>query len=46
MVQMHPRSQHEPEEIITILELTPVKSAHDALRVAWAYQVKQARKGK
>jgi hypothetical protein len=39
-------SQSEPEEFITILELPPIKSAHDAVKVALAYQVKQARKGK
>jgi hypothetical protein len=39
-------SQGEPEEFITILEMPPIKSAHDAVKVALAYQVKQARKGK
>jgi hypothetical protein len=39
-------SQGEPEEFITILEMPPIKSAHDAVKVALAYQVNQARKGK
>jgi hypothetical protein len=39
-------SQGEPEEFITILEMPPIKSAHDAVKMALAYQVKQARKGK
>lgn len=39
-------SQGEPEEFITILDTPPIKSAHDAVKMALAYQVKQARKGK
>jgi hypothetical protein len=39
-------SQGESEEFITILEIPPIKSAHDAVKVALAYQVNQARKGK
>jgi hypothetical protein len=37
-------SYGEPEEFITILELPPVKSAQDAVKVGVAYQVKKARK--
>ena len=37
-------SQGKPEEFITILEMPPIKSAHDTVEVALAYQVKQARK--
>jgi hypothetical protein len=47
----HPKAQRcygwsydEPEQFITILELPPVKSAHDAAKVGVAYQVKKARK--
>ncbi len=39
-------SQGEAEEFITILEMPPIKSAHDAVKMALAYHVKQARKGK
>lgn len=39
-------SYDEPEQFITILELPPVKSAQDAVKVGVAYQVKQARKRK
>jgi hypothetical protein len=38
-------SQGEPEEFMTILELPPVKSAHDAVKVAIAHQVRRSRKG-
>jgi hypothetical protein len=34
-------SYGEPEEFITIMELPPVKSAQDAVKVGVAYQVKQ-----
>lgn len=37
-------SYDEPEQFITILELPPVKSAQDAVKVGVAYQVKKARK--
>jgi hypothetical protein len=37
-------SYGEPEQFITILELPPVKSAHDAVKVGVAFQVKKARK--
>jgi hypothetical protein len=36
-------SYDEPEQFITILELPPVKSAQDAVKVGVSYQVKQAR---
>lgn len=39
-------SYGEPEEFITILELPPVKSAQDAVKVGVAYQVKKASKGR
>lgn len=35
-------SYGEPEQFITILELPPVKSAQDAVKVGVAYQVKKA----
>ena len=34
----------EPEEFITILELPPVDSAQNAVKVGVAYQIKKARK--
>lgn len=34
-------SQGEPEEFITILEMPPIKSAQDAVKVALAYQIKR-----
>ena len=37
-------SYGEPEEFITILELPPVKSVQDAVKVGVAYQLKKARK--
>lgn len=37
-------SYDEPEQFITILELPPVKSAQDAVKVGVSYQVKKARK--
>jgi hypothetical protein len=37
-------SYGEPEEFITILELPPVDSAQDAVKVGVAYQIKKARK--
>ena len=36
-------SHSEPEQFITILELPPVKSAQDAVKVGVAYQVKEAK---
>lgn len=36
-------SYGEPEEFITILELPPVNSAADAVKVAVAYQIKKQR---
>lgn len=39
-------SYDEPEKFITILELPPVKSAHDAVKVGVAYQVKKERKAR
>jgi hypothetical protein len=45
----HPKAQRcygwsygDPEQFITILELPPVKSAHDAVKVGVAYQAKKA----
>jgi hypothetical protein len=35
-------SQGEPEEFITILEMPPIKSTHDAVRMALAYQTRKA----
>lgn len=37
-------SYGEPEEIIAILELPPVKTAQDAVKVGVAYQIRKARK--
>jgi hypothetical protein len=37
-------SYDEPEQFITILELPPVKTAQDAVKVGVAYQVKKAGK--
>ena len=37
-------SYGEPEEFITILELPPVKSPEDAVKVGVAYQIKKGRK--
>ena len=37
-------SYGEPEQFITILELPPVKSAHDAVKVGVAHQIRKARK--
>jgi hypothetical protein len=39
-------SQGEPEEFITIIGMPSVKTAHDAVKMALAYQAKQAMKGK
>jgi hypothetical protein len=39
-------SYGEPEEFITILQLPPVKTANDAVKVGIAHQVNQAKKGK
>jgi len=36
-------SYGDPEQFITIIELPPVKSAQDAVKVGVAYQVKKAR---
>jgi hypothetical protein len=46
MGQMERRSQGEPEQFITILELPPVDSPDAAVKVGVAYQVQLARKGK
>lgn len=37
-------SYGDPEEIITILELPPVKSAQDAVKVGVAYQIKNPKR--
>jgi hypothetical protein len=37
-------SYGEPEEVITVLEMPPVKSAEDAVKVGVAYQIKKTRK--
>jgi hypothetical protein len=37
-------SYGEPEEIIAILELPPVQTAQDAVKVGVAYQIKKDRK--
>jgi len=39
-------SYGDPEQFITILELPPVKTAQDAVKVGVAYQVKNGRKPK
>ena len=39
-------SYGDPEQFITILELPPVKTAQDAVKVGVAYQVKKSEKGK
>ena len=36
-------SYDEPEQFITILEIPPVKSAQDAVRVGVAFQIKKTR---
>jgi hypothetical protein len=47
---MHPKAKRcygwtygEPEEFITILELPPINSPQNAVKVGVAYQIKKAR---
>jgi hypothetical protein len=49
----HPKAQKcyawsygEPEEIITILELPPVRTAQDAVKVGVSYQIKKSKEKK